>query len=420
MAQEFETVAELAAEIPIVVVSAAGKRNESDVKVTDLAIKYATSRDAEDREDILDRFEEQAEDAGATFNRREAEDELRISRSRDQIISLGERMSARFLAEVIDGEYVDASEVLSMKRDQTGAFSIDRARTKAVLDHYRRANPGRTLVLGGYQYEKDDSVVVFDRGGSDRTQAEISAALGWDAENWTDQDGVMNGPPGIVKNPKTIEQMFYEEMRPTSITGSPVIQPAAVTELGRARVSTKVKNTKNPEGQGTIIVPMPKDSQRIPGRVVAVTGAVDRSLITIKRMGLNEMPQIALRSIQELDYEGISIEHIITSHDEISFSVLDEVLVETSRRDRVEDARHSLRYNLESRMPTNVRVEARPVGVVATIGYGHNRISNGNKHIDQEIAGLHSADGILSLSFVPQELTEEIMADLHARHFKAA
>ena len=111
----------------------------------------------------------------------------------------------------------------------------------------------------------DKSIKTFSRGGSDVTGAII--ARGVDAEiyeNWTDVNGFMVTDPTVVKNPRQMFVLSYEELRELSYMGASVLHPESIFPLKGSGIPINIRNTFEPENPGTLILPTPRDSPAPP------------------------------------------------------------------------------------------------------------------------------------------------------------
>ena len=134
--------------------------------------------------------------------------------TRDKIISYGERLSARLLADILNDRKVP-SEYLDMRTlivtdSSFGAATIDFKETnKNIRKHF--GNRAKLQIATGFiAATKDKQTTTIGRGGSDYTASIIGAAL--DAQVidiWTGVSGVMTADPQKVKDAVPIRTMSY-------------------------------------------------------------------------------------------------------------------------------------------------------------------------------------------------------------------
>ena len=94
----------------------------------------------------------------------------------------------------------------------------------------------------------------LQRGGSDYTASLIGAALM--AEEiliWTDIDGMHNNDPRIVDETDAVHQLHFEEAAELAYFGAKILHPTCVQPAKFAGIPVRIKNTMDPEADGTVI-----------------------------------------------------------------------------------------------------------------------------------------------------------------------
>lgn len=194
----------------VVVVSAAGRRHAADHKITDLLylchahLQYGVSCwDLWRR--IADRYREIRDGCCLTLPIEAELDAIYAAMRRDTpqdwIVSRGEYLSARLMADLLGFEFVDAKDWLLFD----AAGRVRQAASYAALGSLA---DGRKIVTPGfYGALPDGTVHTLPRGGSDVTGALAAAALHADLyENWTDVAGVLAADPRLIQNPAPVRQ----------------------------------------------------------------------------------------------------------------------------------------------------------------------------------------------------------------------
>jgi aspartate kinase len=94
----------------------------------------------------------------------------------------------------------------------------------------------------------------LQRGGSDFTATLIGAAIGAkEIQIWTDIDGLHNNDPREVDKTFPIRQLSYEEAAELAYFGAKILHPSCVLPAQKACIPIWLKNTMDPESQGTLI-----------------------------------------------------------------------------------------------------------------------------------------------------------------------
>ena len=116
----------------------------------------------------------------------------------------------------------------------------------------------------------------LQRGGSDYTASLVGAAL--DAEEiqiWTDIDGMHNNDPRVVEKTEAVRQLNFEEAAELAYFGAKILHPTCVQPAKYAGIPVRLKNTMEPDAEGTII-----DNVLVSGKIKAV--AAKDNIIAIK------------------------------------------------------------------------------------------------------------------------------------------
>jgi aspartate kinase len=318
----------------IVVVSAPGKRNKADIKVTDLLIALANTviagKDFEpELKTVVERYAEIQRDLklpDAVVKTIEADLRGRIAgrssnhlQFMDAMKAAGEDCSARVIAEAFTkagfpAQYVNPGEAGMLLSDDFGnAQVLDESYPKlATLKQAKDI----LIFPGFFGVTKGGEVATFPRGGSDITGAILAAAVTADVyENFTDVDSVCSMDPRVIENPPAIDCMTYREMRELSYAGFGVFHDEAIIPAVRASIPICINNTNNPAAPGTMVVP-----KRAPGErtVVGISSAPGFCAIYIDKYMMNREIGFGRRLLQILEDEKISFEHTPTGIDNIS------------------------------------------------------------------------------------------------------
>lgn len=309
----------------LIVVSAAGKRFKDDNKITDLLylceahIRYGVNVDSV-FQIIVDRFEEIKSDLGILID---LSAEMNVIRKRlvkgvdvDYLVSRGEYITARLLAEYIGYAFVDASEILFF--DFHGNVDYERS-TRAFKAMYEKCP--YMVIPGFYGSYPDGNIHVMARGGSDITGSYIAsmakAAL---YENWTDVSGILIADPRIVKKPKSISKITYRELRELSYMGASVLHEEAIFPVMEADIPINIKNTNDPLHPGTTIIEFDDIEEEKDHFVTGIAGKKDFSVITVTKSHMSNEIGMVRRALEVFEKYRISIEHIPSGID--SFSVV--------------------------------------------------------------------------------------------------
>ena len=259
-----------------VVVSAPGKRDDADVKVTDLLLAAQSCAASSDSLNFDHLFADQiaprfpninvSTTAADIYDR--AQNSNKQLQSIDFTVSRGEFLNGQVVAQALDGyDFVDPADGFIVFDPNTRELDLS-----ATLDAIRRTVgkelPERNgvVVPGFYGSIRGNAsdIVTFSRGGSDITASLIAAALddhdvlhGFKQasqhssfvvhENFTDVDGIYNVDPRIARaatvSASLLATVGYNQCRAMALAGASVLHPDAIVPLQQRNVPIWVRNS---------------------------------------------------------------------------------------------------------------------------------------------------------------------------------
>lgn len=306
----------------VVIVSALGKKDKEDSKITDLLyLLHAHIQYNVPYENIWnlikDRYNKVIADLNLNTNLdnefEKLQKELNKNISIDYLVSRGEYLTALLMADYLGFNFVDAKDVIKFNFDGT----INHAATyKKLSDAYTTYQ--KVVIPGFYGSLPDGNIKVFSRGGSDISGALVARALeATEYENWTDVSGVLITDPRIISDAKAIKEISYNELRELAYMGANVLHEETVFPVQQLNIPIHIKNTNRPEDYGTIISNNCSDNSQI---ITGISGKKDFTSFTItKKQNINKTKTILAVS-KILDKYKVNIEHMPSSID--SFSII--------------------------------------------------------------------------------------------------
>lgn len=236
----------------IAVLSAMGKRFKGDSKVTD--ILYACSTESKKQKSLLrevfDRYNQLYSSLNVEFDYNSLYQEYMKQLDKlgeEELLSLGERLSAMLFAKYIGWRYMDAGEVIRFNGSYID-YHESYLKAKEKLSNCDR------VVLGGfYGWNKEGRTRLLSRGGSDVSGAIIARGVNATLyENWTDVNGYYKADPNIVSNPDHIDKLSYGELRRVSLVGASTLHYDSVIPLSN-KIPILIKSVFEREKRGTLI-----------------------------------------------------------------------------------------------------------------------------------------------------------------------
>ncbi len=236
----------------------------------------------------------------------------------DTVVSYGERLSSQIVAQLIDDiRLFDARDFIKTGH---GRHVIDSEKTERLIRETFCDMPHRSLVQGFIASDTETGDVTnLGRGGSDYTASLIAAALdAGSLEIWTDVDGFMTADPRVISTAYTISELSYVEAMELCNFGAKVVYPPTIYPVCLKNIPIKIKNTFNPDAEGTIIVKeLPAGSKSIKG----ISSINDTALITMSGLGMVGVIGVNFRIFKALANKGISVFMVSQASSENSTSI---------------------------------------------------------------------------------------------------
>ncbi|MBT2214404.1 aspartate kinase [Virgibacillus dakarensis] len=335
-AEQIKKVAAIITDDPakkFIVVSAPGKRNKDDFKITDKLIEIANRHCQGEpyghlTETIMMRFSEIldqlnlssaiAEELHQTLEEALGSNEY-DSPKVDTVKSLGEVFSAKVLSAYLTSIGLDATYT---NPETAGIIVSDEPGNARVLEesfanlYALRKNSGIQIIPGFFGYTKAGKLVTFSRGGSDITGSIVAAGVKAELyENFTDVDSVFTVNPSIVYRPKQISTITYKEMRELSYAGFSVFHDEALIPAFNVGIPVCIKNTNNPDAPGTMIVAEKEPTEQC---VVGIAGDGGFCSLYVSKYLMNRELGFGRKLLQIFEDEHISFEHAPSGIDDMS------------------------------------------------------------------------------------------------------
>ena len=234
-------------------------------------------------------------------------------RELDMLLTSGEQISIASLAIAI--------EALGKKAVSLNAFQVDfkttDEHTKATIlnintDIIReKLSEGNVVVFAGFQgITENNEITTLGRGGSDTTAVALGAALQADeVEIYTDVDGVYTADPRVVKNPKKLNTISYQEMLEMAASGAKVLHPRAVEIAARYGIKIHLRSSFD-DSTGTIVKEKGDESME-QVKIIGITSTKNEGKITLS--GVPDKPGIAAKVFSKLAKAKINTDIILQS-----------------------------------------------------------------------------------------------------------
>lgn len=242
-------------------------------------------------------------------------------KSEATIVSYGERISSRIVTALIDGAVRFNARQFIKTETKHGKYILASEETERLIHRFFDGNTSNIIVVPGFisQDKESDEITNLGRGGSDYTAAIIAATLNADClEIWTDVDGFMTADPRVINNAYTIKHLSYVEATELCNFGAKVVYPPTIYPVFKANIPILIKNTFNPQGEGTIINAQSEDEGRL---IKGISSINDTSLLTVQGLGMVGVVGVNQRIFRVLANAGISVFLVAQASSENSTSI---------------------------------------------------------------------------------------------------
>eukprot|EP00850_Spirogloea_muscicola_P021718 SM000259S08740 [mRNA] locus=s259:147427:150994:+ [translate_table: standard] len=249
-------------------------------------------------------------------------------RTKDYLVSFGERLSTRLFAAYLNrcgvrARQYDAFDIGFSTTDEfTNADILDvtYAQVASVLqaDWCRDAAlPVVTGFLG--RGCKTGATTTLGRGGSDLTATAIGKALGLqEVQVWKDVDGVLTCDPCIHDRAFPVPHLTFDEAAELAYFGAQVLHPQSMRPAREANVPVRVKNSYNPQAPGTLITRERDLSQALLTSIVLKSDVTLLDIVSLRMLGQIGFLAKVFTTFETL---GISVDVVATSEVSISLTL---------------------------------------------------------------------------------------------------
>ncbi|KAE8446136.1 hypothetical protein EG329_012507 [Mollisiaceae sp. DMI_Dod_QoI] len=268
-------------------------------------------------------------------------------RSKDRIVSFGEKLSCRFVAALledrgVESEFVDLSDVVHFKASEGLDMEFYRL-LSAELREKILACEHRVPVVTGYFGAVPGGLMdgEIGRGYTDLCAALIAVGIKADElQVWKEVDGIFTADPTKVPTARLLPTITPSEAAELTFYGSEVIHHLTMDQVIHATppIQIRIKNVKNAVGNGTIILPDAKLSsthlshsrsssnlsqlaRKTPKRPTAVTIKDKISVINVHSNKRSISHGFFAKVFSILDKRQLSVDLISTSEVHVSMAI---------------------------------------------------------------------------------------------------
>jgi aspartate kinase len=331
----------------------------------------------------------------------------------DMVVSAGERLSSRMIAEAfrqrdLDAIYIDARQCIITDGQHGKAIPQDALIEQRLRQHVLpHATAGQVCVMGGFIGATEKGVTTtLGRGGSDFTAALIGGGLdAGSIEIWTDVNGIMTTDPRICPNALRVKTISFEEAAELAYFGAKVLHPATILPAVKKNIPVLVLNSRNPENEGTRIISLAPHC-RSPFKSIAVKRRLTIIDVVASRMLMSHGYLKAIFDV--FDKHKCPVDMVSTSEVSVSLTVdsndkLPDVAADLSQ---LADVKYEGRKALICMVGENIRGQN---GIAA-------RVFQAIRHVNVRMISQGASE--INMSFmIEEDDAEEAIRSLHAEFF---
>jgi aspartate kinase len=250
-------------------------------------------------------------------------------RSRDYIVSFGERLSAPVVSAALNqagipSTVLDGCEAgIVTNSCHGGAVALPESYTR-IKSRVLPLLPDCVPVIMGYMgCSEEGYVTTLGRSGSDYTGSIIGAGINADEIwIWTDVDGVMTTDPRMIPEARVIPSISFLEMMELSYFGAKVLHPKSIEPAMMSDIMVRVKNTFNASAAGTAVLKTAHREKRV---VKAISIIRKVALLTIGGAQMAGRPGVARAIFSALAEREVNVMLISQGSSEANITlVIDE------------------------------------------------------------------------------------------------
>ncbi|RKF74216.1 Aspartate kinase FUB3 [Golovinomyces cichoracearum] len=266
-------------------------------------------------------------------------------RTKDRMVSFGEKLSCQFLVAIledrdVEAEVVDLADIIPPKVSKSVGQDFYRKLSEIFRERVFACG-NRVPVITGFFGPVLGGLIDGDigRGYTDLCASLVAVGLKADElQIWKEVDGIFTADPSKVPTARLLPTITPSEAAELTFYGSEVIHHLTMDQVINAQppIQIRIKNVKKPSGDGTIILSEKKlctrplshsrnpslDSTRnIPRRPTAVTIKGEITVINVHSNKRSRSHGFFAKVFSILDKLHVSVDLISTSEVHVSLAI---------------------------------------------------------------------------------------------------
>lgn len=310
----------------------------------------------------------------------------------------------------VDSEYVDLADVVNFKNPKGIGMDFYRELT-AALNEKILACGDKVPVITGYFGTVPGGLIDGDIGRGYTDLCAALVAVGLNAEElqvWKEVDGIFTADPTKVPTARLLQTITPAEAAELTFYGSEVIHHLTMDQVIHADppIRIRIKNVKNPRGNGTIVVPDPVlaagtlshsrstseiSPSKTPKRPTAVTIKDKISVINVHSNKRSISHGFFQRVFSILDRRQLSVDLISTSEVHVSMAIHSANISDAELQQAKEELEECGEVSILSKMAILSLVGAEMKNMVGIAGKMFSTLGEHNVNIEMISQGTYTS-----------------------------
>ncbi|GMO55414.1 MAG: aspartate kinase [Treponemataceae bacterium] len=335
-------------------------------------------------------------------------------KTRDYLVSFGERLSVRIMAEFLtktgtEAQFVDAWDAGFVSDSSFMSAELLEETWQNIPKAFSRYDQNLIPVVTGFIAKDTKGVITtLGRGGSDLTATMLGSALhAQEVQTWKDVDGILSADPRIVKEPLSLPEITYEEATELAYFGAQVLHPRSMLPCIKTGTLVRVKNSYNIDSAGSLIVQTLSGVSPLVRAITSVKGVTLIDVVSTRMLGASGF--LAHIFNQFLKW-NISIDVIATSEVSVSLTVNTDV---SELHGLLEDLRHVAEVNTQEKKAI--------IAIVCDVKHSSKILADAFSALDSHginVQMLSQGASKVNISMLCQETeANDVVRILHKRFF---
>jgi bifunctional aspartokinase / homoserine dehydrogenase 1 len=229
-------------------------------------------------------------------------------RIKDQILAIGELISARYLTYLLNekgikANFVDSRSLIKTDDNFGNAQPLDTISKKNVINFFNQQPEGINIVTGFIASTVNNETTTIGRNGSNYTASLLANYLdASEFQNYTHVDGIYTANPDLVTDAKKIERLSFNEANELANFGANILHAKTIIPLVEKNIPLRILNTFNPDNEGTLIT-----SEQTDEGIKSLSLLNNVSLINLEGRGLLGKTGVDARIFKVMADNDISV-----------------------------------------------------------------------------------------------------------------